>query len=534
MIKDEFEMARLIIREQRYFSLKGFARKTLKKSGRSLTSYVRRNYVASIISFSILSIGLAGIKYLEAPTGSTFTEVIVVLFFYMLLTGGYNALFFFSQIKMGNIAEYSMHLPNIRIERTFVLSYMYYYATSTAFVVIPAAFGYAVLYRDPVEFFLILFWIAIYLMLGLFIGSVILLLSGEGMFERKKGTHRYLSMAVKASFVILAFILFEAWIYDPSILPSGYFGSFSFAGALLPIINVSSTTFYAHSFPQIAVSMLSFLVYAGLAILSLKLSGKFLLRFFTRPGKSAKDAMDHTAFTQPSGINGSLLKKDTAIVFRSPQNSIMLFFPILLSIPVVIPFALAGNFSSLGLYYVMLEFPVICASFFPIIMLMAEAKGITSVFSLPLDRLRFLGSKLALSLIIFGVASIFLMLVVALIGREPIFSDIITEISILCGFVFILVINFIKNSEHINDSVTILNFDSFGGNLGLMITFGRSLLLLLLPTLAVDGVVYAMYSSFSNVNLIIGLDAIVNAIAMVAVLIYGRNRASGRAVASFT
>ena len=39
----------------------------------------------------------------------------------------------------------------------------------------------------------------------------------------------------------------------------------------------------------------------------------------------------------------------------------------------------------------MLEFPVICASFFPIIMLMAEGKGITSVFSLPLDRLRFLG-----------------------------------------------------------------------------------------------------------------------------------------------
>ena len=83
-LHDCLELARLIIREQRYFSLKGFARKTLRKNGRSLTSYVRRNYIASIISFSILSVGLAGIKYLESPTGSTLTEVIVVLFFYLL------------------------------------------------------------------------------------------------------------------------------------------------------------------------------------------------------------------------------------------------------------------------------------------------------------------------------------------------------------------------------------------------------------------------------------------------------------------
>ncbi|EQD34647.1 permease, partial [mine drainage metagenome] len=275
------------------------------------------------------------------------------------------------------------------------------------------------------------------LILGLFVGSVILFLSGEGMFERKKGPRRYLSMAIKGAFAILAFILFEVWIYDPSILPTSYFGSFSYVGALLPIINVSSTSFYVYSVPQVAISVLSYLVYAGLAIFSLKLSEKFLLGFFTRPGRSAKEAVTPSAFIQPLGVNGSLLKKDTAIVFRSPQNSIMLFFPILLSIPVVIPFALASNFSALGLYYVMLEFPVICASFFPIIMLMAEAKGITSVFSLPLDRFRFLGSKFTLSLIIFGVASILLMAVIALIGKEPLLSDIITEISILCGFVFI-------------------------------------------------------------------------------------------------
>ena len=531
---DCLELARLIIREQRYFSLKGFARKTLRKNGRSLTSYVRRNYIASIISFSILSVGLAGIKYLESPTGSTLTEVIVVLFFYLLLTGGYNALFFFSQIKMGNIAEYSMHLPNVRIERSMTLSFLYYYATSTAFVVIPAAFGYALFYHDPIGFFLILFWIAIYLMLGLFLGSVVLILSGEGMFQRKKGSRRYLSTALKAVFAILAFLLFEAWIYDPSLLPTAYFGSFSYIGSLLPVINVASTSFYVHSWYEAADAFFSFTIYAILALLSLRGSEYFLLKFFTRPGKQVKEVTAPTAFMQTSGIGRSLLRKDTAIVFRSPQNSIMLFFPILLSIPVIIPFALASNFSALGLYYVMLEFPVICASFFPIIMLMAEGKGITSVFSLPLDRLRFLGSKFSLSLIIFLVASVLIMLVVAIVGKESLFSIVITEISILCGFVYVLIINLIRNSDHINDAVTILNFDSFGGNMGLMITFARSLLLLLIPALAVDAIVYLRYFSFSNSTLILGLDAFVNAVIMMAIVIYGRRTASGRAIAAFT
>jgi predicted permease len=534
MNRDEFNLAKLIIREQRYFSLKGFARKTLKKNGRSLGSYVRRNYIASIISFSILSVGLSGIKYLESPTGSTLTEVIVVLFFYLLLTGGYNALFFFSQIKMGKIAEYSMHLPNVRIERTMTLSFLYYYATSTAFIVIPAAFGYAIIYDDLAAFFLIMFWVAIYLVLGLFLGSIVLLLSGEGMFKRKKGSKRYLSMALKAGFAILAFLLFEVWIYDPSLLPTTYFSSFSYIGSLLPIINVASTSFYVHTWDEAAIAFFSFAIYAVLAVLSLRGSEYFLMKFFTKPGKPSKEVTAPAGFMHTSGIGSSLIRKDTAIVFRSPQNSIMLFFPILLSVPVIIPFAIASNFSALGLYYVMLEFPVICASFFPIIMLMAEGKGITSVFSLPLDRFRFLGSKFSLSLIIFLAASISIITVIAAFGKEPLFSLVITEISIVCGFVYVLIINLIRNADHINDAVTILNFDSFGGNMGLMMTFARSLLLLLIPALAVDAIVYLKYYSFSNSTLILGLDAFVNAVIMVAIVIYGRKNALGRAIAAFT
>ena len=101
------------------------------------------------------------------------------------------------------------------------------------------------------------------------------------MFQRKKGSRRYLSTALKAVFAILAFLLFEAWIYDPSLLPTAYFGSFSYIGSLLPVINVASTSFYVHSWYEAADAFFSFTIYAILALLSLRGSEYFFLQFFT-------------------------------------------------------------------------------------------------------------------------------------------------------------------------------------------------------------------------------------------------------------
>ena len=149
MNKLDFELAKLLIREQRYFSLKGFSRKNITRISRPISSYVRRNYIASVISFSILSLGLAAIKILEIPGSSTLSEVIVVLFFYLVIAGAYNTLFYFSQIKMANIIEPSIHLPRVRTERALILSYIYYYGSSTLFVVLPA---------DVVEVNVYAFW----------------------------------------------------------------------------------------------------------------------------------------------------------------------------------------------------------------------------------------------------------------------------------------------------------------------------------------------------------------------------------------
>ena len=98
--------------------------------------------------------------------------------------------------------------------------------------------------------------------------------------------------------------------------PTAYFGSFSYIGSLLPVINVASTSFYVHSWYEAADAFFSFTIYAILALLSLRGSEYFLLKFFTRPGKQVKEVTAPTAFMQTSGIGRSLLRKDTAIVFE--------------------------------------------------------------------------------------------------------------------------------------------------------------------------------------------------------------------------
>ena len=254
MNKLDFQLAKLLIREQRYFSLKGFSRKNITRISRPITSYVRRNYIASIISFSILSLGLAAIKILEIPGPSTLSEVIVVLFFYLVIAGSYNALFYFSQIKMANIIEPSIHLPRVRTERALILSYIYYYGSSTLFVVLPAAFIYAFLFKNVIEFFIILWWAGIYSVLALLAGSIALVATGGNMFRRKAGKKKYAKSIVRIAAILFAFFFFEFWIYDPTFLPPNLFDHFN---AIIAFIPVSTSL----TLPNIILSLLLFLAW---------------------------------------------------------------------------------------------------------------------------------------------------------------------------------------------------------------------------------------------------------------------------------
>ncbi len=533
MTSSEFTLAKLIIREQRYFSLKGFTRKGFRRKRRSLTSFVRRNYIASVISFSLLSLGLSAIKYFEAPASSTFSVVTVVLFFYLLIAGAYNALFFFSQVKAGNILDPSMSLPNVRLDLALTLSFIYYYASSTAFVTIPAAFAYSILFLDPAAFFVLLAWTAIYSLMGLGLGSAVLLATG-GMMQKRSGRRRMAFSAIKILAIIFAFFLFEMWIYDPSLLPSSMFDHFSIFFAFVPIFNVASTSFYAHGLTAILLSIYSISIYVAVALSMLGYSRSALMRFFTETRNVSAVERGQRKPNGRRSLNSSLIKKDIAIVFRSPQNSIMIFLPLVLSLPLIVPVSLAGDTNPLGIYYIMLEFPVISASFFPIVMLISEARGITSMFSLPVDLLHFIRSKFAVSFYLFFAMSVALAILIAVFGHVPALSIILIEVALVTGFSSVLTVNFLKNSSRINDSTTILNFDSFGGNAGLMWTFARSLLIILAPVLISDLIVYSIYFSFSNTTLILSLDALFNTALMLLLINKGIRKASGKQIAAYT
>ena len=533
MNKLDFELAKLLIREQRYFSLKGFSRKNITRISRPISSYVRRNYIASVISFSILSLGLAAIKILEIPGSSTLSEVIVVLFFYLVIAGAYNALFYFSQIKMANIIEPSIHLPRLRTERALILSYIYYYGSSTLFVVLPAAFIYAFLFKNVIEFFIILWWSGIYSILALLAGSIALVATGGNMFRRKAGKKKYAKSIVRIAAILFAFFFFEFWIYDPSFLPPDLFDHFNAIIAFIPVFNISSTAFYSFTAIDSVISAFSLIVFTIMAVFALRYSIRIVGKFFNEPGNPRENNSEAKFAERKDSPGRALIRKDLAIVFRSPQNSVLMFLPLLLSLPVIIPIAISGSSDPLGIYYTMLEVPVICASFFPIVLLISEGRGISSVFSLPIDRLHFIGSKFAISLSIFLVMLTAIIVIIVAFRSEGILPAMITETAIFCGFTYTITLNFIKNTERINENVTILNFDSFGGNAGLMFTFMRSLALILLPVLASDLIVYSIFRSFSNYLLILSINLLFNIVIVGFVLLYAIRGIAGREIVTY-
>ena len=533
MNKIDFELAKLLIREQRYFSLKGFSRKNINRISRPISSYVRRNYIASVISFSILSLGLAAIKILEIPGSATLAEVIIVLFFYLVIAGAYNALFYFSQIKMANIVEPSTHLPRVRTDRALILSYIYYYASATLFVVLPAAFIYAFIFKNIFEFIIILWWAGIYSVLALFVGSVVLVLTGGNMFRRKAGKKKYVKSIVRIASILFAFFFFEFWIYDPSFLPPNLFDHFSLLTAFVPIFNVSSTSFYSYNVIDSLISAASIIIFTFIAFLALRYSIRIVGKFFNEPRNSKENISDAQFAVKKDTPGRALIRKDLANVFRSPQNSVLMFLPLLLSLPVIIPIAISGSSDPLGIFYTMLEVPVICASFFPIVLLTSEGKGISSIFSLPIDRFHFIGSKFAISLSIFFVMLTAITVIIVAFRSEGVLPAVITEIAILCGFTYTLTLNFIKNTERINENVTILNLDSFGGNAGLMLTFIRSLALILLPVLASDLIVYSLFQSFSNYLLILSIDLLFNIVIVGFVLLYAIHGIAGKEIVTY-
>lgn len=529
----DMDVAMRVIREQRYLSLKG-AKWKHGKSLRSLDSYVRRNYLASAVSFCFFSIVLSIIRYLETPSVLGFAEAEVILFFYLLMTNVYNAVFFLSQVRSSSIVEPVLHLPGISISRVLTLATLYYYGTATLFVVVPSFVIFSILYSNYLSLLVLIFWSFLYIILGFTFGVLTIYAVSRRSDSKHSGKVRMIGGAIRILGIVLAFVVFELWIYDPSLISPAVFARPGILSALIPVINVSVTSMQPFSNGNQIYLPFSAALYTAITIILFRNSSWMLEKAYTASLPQTSRSYRDTSTRMRRGKYDKMIRKDLSILFRSPQNSVLIFLPLMLSLPALIPVILAKPDSALAVYYLALSLPVMSASFYPLVTLVSEGKAISLLFSLPIKKSDFLLSKIFVSGMIFLVVSASIILFAGLYIGENLLLIAFTVFSILAGYTYTSVYNFIRMSRKITDQVTILNLDSFGGTFGIMMIFAVTMVLLLLPIFSGSLVAYFRFGNLSNDSFILGMDTILNALMLIATSLLALRSLRGTSVASYS
>lgn len=529
----DLEIAMRVIREQRYHSLKGTKWKK-GRSSRSLNSFVRKNYAASAIAFGSFSVVLSVIRYLETPSALGFAEADAILFFYLLMTNAYNAVFFLSQVKQSAIMEPVLHLPGVSIARVLTLANLYYYGTSTLFVVVPSFFMFALLFGQYLSLLVLVFWALLYTILGFCLGVIIMFIVSTRAGGSKSGSVRLVGGAIWFLGIVVVFVIFELWIYEPNLISPTIFYNPSILSSFLPVLEAVVTSVNPLSLHNVLYFPISATLYTVLTVALFRKTGYMLERVYLTGVQQKARTYRDTARRMRSGKYDKMFRKDLSILFRSPQNSVLVFLPLMLSLPALIPVMLARSGSPLSLYYLALSLPVMSASFYPLVTLISEGKAISLLFSLPIKKTDFLISKVLVSGTIFLVISAGIIIFAGLYIGENIVLIAFTEFCILAGYIYASMINFVRNSSKITDQVTILNLDSFGGTFGIMLTFGLTMILLLAPVLSGSLVAYMKFGNFSDNFFILGLDTVMNAFMLVATALLSLRMVRSVGVATFS
>ena len=529
----DFTIAKRVIRELRYVSLKG-TRWKKGKNVSALDSFVRRNYLASAVSFGFFSMVLSLIRYLETPSRLGFAEAEVILFFYLLITNAYNTVFFLSQVKTSSIMEPVLHLPEVSVSRVLMLACLYYYGTATLFVIIPSLVMYTLLFPEFISLIVLVFWTAIYTILGYSLGVLMVYAASMRSGTNGSGRTRMIGGLVRVLGIVIAFVIFELWIYDPNLISPTVFTSPSIASSFIPVLNVAVASLDPLSSHNMVFLPLSAAAYLLITAFLFRRSSGMLEKAYLAGSSQKSSSNRQTGRKMRHGRFDKLIRKDLLILFRSPQNSVLIFLPLMLSLPALIPVILARPDSPLALYYLTLSLPVMSASFYPLVTLISEGKAITLLFSLPIKKAHFLLSKIFVSGLIFLVVALIVVgFAGAYIGENPILIA-LTAYCILAGYVSASLINFVRVSRKITDQVTLLNLDSFGGSFGIMVTFALTMILVLAPVLSGSLIAYVSFRNFSDNFFILGLDTVLNAHMLVLTTVLAMRGMRHASIAAFS
>lgn len=529
-----WEISKRIIFEQRYQSLKGntafisrFNREG-RMAGRSLRSYIVSNYVASVFSFALLSVALTSVRIFSGETGYL-VELEILLFFYVFAANIFNSIIFFDGIVTENLLQPISSIPLVSPQTVLPVSYMIYYGSSSTFVITPFLVIEYMFNHSLILFGTGLIWMTIYIFLGYLVGTLVFYFLYPLRNPSKPSIFKNIGTVLRILVIVLIFSFFEIWIYDANILPPSLVpASLGTLRYFIPVVNTGVLVTNSISMFEGMMELLVLVPYAVICLLIyFMLHGRVFQRLLIpRTGRVLRN-------NQPLFRHGSLrmamFLKDIRIIFRKSQYSLMLFFPVMVSIPFAVPLILANSgvaqSNPLGLYYSLLTVPVVCASIYSLLTYISEGNAVSIMFSLPDLSRRSVKSKALVGIVIFSCIVIPMADLIMLAAHYNPLDYVLVPANLIIGFAFTYVAILNRLRKKLNPYITVVNVDTFGGSFGLLISFSMVLGLILVPVIA--GELISTYAfGGSNSTLTLALDLMMNVFLLfiTTLLIFRPNR----------
>ncbi len=494
----ERKLAKQIMVEQRYLSLKGFLdyRKGLfRKSplnGKSLRRYVTVNYAVSVVSFTFISIAIFFFKTLGNYSVASISNITFLAIVYSFFISGYNSLLLFNSIMDNRLLKPLEIAPQSKNTRILLLCFLIYYGSASLSISAPV-FILDSIYLGSLSFLpSAIVWSVSMIFLGQIFGFGIGLITSRSRKAAVSFSMTVFTLA-KLLVIIAAFSLLELILFEPGSINFSI-PDFGFKSYFLYLLGIPYILFFSGNSLLSAIDgFIVSLVYLAVSVFAAyRITRRAARRLVEETVYSSAGVVENKPFSR-KGIFRTLLSKDVLFTLRNSYNAMLLVIPALVTVPIIVPYV-GGDYAGanpLGVMLTLLSLSAICASFFAFMSLLAESEGINVLKTVPVTIKRMINSKF-----IFGSAVFLPFMIPASFAALYFISSgwiyfLLVPAALFLAFSYSMMINLRRFFLKIPPEATRITPDSFGGNIGLMYTFFTTFILNLLPSL----VGFQIYSS---------------------------------------
>ncbi|BAB59163.1 hypothetical protein [Thermoplasma volcanium GSS1] len=516
-IKQTLYLARRLLIEERYLALKNSASFTKRANAASDKSayvmrYVNLSYAMTSISFMLFSLVLV-VPSLLSHHIFTLSNIVLILYIYVLFINVSNSLLFFVSISINHILDPLRALPLDLPQNVIAVSWFIYTGSSSLFAVMPAVFIASAFYGNAYIALLGFIWSLFTMLLGYTIGSLLFIIFSRRILGKRTRSSIIIRNAGRVIFLIFVFVIFEIILYNADyvniIVPNMAF-PYSF---VIPIINIPKTLFYADSLLKAFMGFSLSILYLLFIIFSFTKLNSIAFSRLVEPMRSSGRA--EVNLERAEKIRKPYLSffyKDIWLSSRKSQNLVLLIMPIFFVFPTVMSELLYSpeiSVNPISLYNVLIAFVVVVSSFYSILFLVIEGNGISFLRSLPVSPKNVIAWKLPAPFLIFAAITSAMLITLSIkIRMTPIYYFLVFFDTILY-FIISLFFNVRRLYSKIPASADTINFYSFGGQLAFMVTFFYSGLIVGFPDLLSFSLQYTYhlsYGLFFLLNTAIGIS----------------------------